>query len=1191
VSSFNAATNEVIVDINFSVDIAAGDNVLFYDGDHGSGIAFSGHYITVRGNIIHDIGNSGVLYSYDFTPSGGARVNRAHDILIEKNLIYDPPSYDMAVIDFGGSTTYDVGGNISILYNTIIGQVGKDNAGGPQTSEVPNAKWNYGSAINMELNPVADLSTINITGNLFIGVSEVNGTNIYNNLIYFSNGVFETDAVGPNRNNVIYGGYNNGSYVWDQGYLFEFNSSWFADGSNFNKTFDVGNHGYTFYNEFGIRNESDACSSGIVTHGNFVGQACTNAANITADSVYPQFSSYWDNNASLIDSGTGLFNVTLANTNGTVILTFNNQNYTASNVSGSATRFNVSIASLTSGTYTYNWSSYGNGTSHNYNVSNVKTYTVNSSDTSYPIFSTYWDNNGTLTGSGTGLFNVTLANTNGTVLLEINGVNVTAKNNSGSATRFNVSYSFSSSGTYVYKWYSWGNGTLFNYNVSNLKNYTVNATPDTTFPSIVITYPSNNSNTTNTQINVNYTRSDNIAIGSCWYSNTSGAVNYTLLNCANMTGVTWLQGINNITIWVNDTAGNQNNSKITFTVDTIAPSINIVTPTNNSNSTNVNLDVNYTASDNIALSLCWYSNDTYSVNTTIACGTNITTITWTQGKHNVTVWTNDTLNNKNSSRVSFTVDSVAPYFTTFANQTLTSSQSLSYDINAVDAVIGLGTFKINSTSIFSIVSSTGILTNTSALSAGNYYINVSVNDTLGNTNSSIIWINVSSDVTAPIVSLVSPTSWTSSSTVTFTYNVTDASSISNCSLIITNGTIDQTTTSITRNISQTFTKSLSNANYNWSVNCTDISNNIGNSSTLSLTVSYTETVPTSTGGGGGSGGSSTVISPTTNTTSNATIIPIEGEFILGSITKIIPFITLSQAGSLTNNNITFAINEMNIQVNEETNNVELTIIRYGAKPLNVTKPTNSKIYQYLEINSKNLNSLENITINFRADKDWASLNEIEKENVALFHFNEDASKWEEVPTVYSSENENYYYYNATISSLSYFYIGESSTTIKVVTTFLNLLNTIFIFVKTNILWIIIGIILMIIMFLLIKLIPYAVKKAKEKKKESKIKERIDLIKQQSISPIAKPIIEHKEILQEKPIVKPKQIIQPKIPVKSEPKLIERKEIIKPREEIPKRIISSTERINIEKDRLRNEIANLRKEITSHEKLADKKSKK
>jgi sporulation protein YlmC with PRC-barrel domain len=131
---------------------------------------------------------------------------------------------------------------------------------------------------------------------------------------------------------------------------------------------------------------------------------------------------------------------------------------------------------LADGNYTYEAisinSSGGLQTTGIRNVIINSSFLGSPSDTTYPQFSNYWDNNATLTNSGTGNFNVTLFNTNGTVLLEINGTNVTATNLSSNV--YNVSYNFTTNGVYQYKWHSWGNGTSELYNVSETKNYVVN---------------------------------------------------------------------------------------------------------------------------------------------------------------------------------------------------------------------------------------------------------------------------------------------------------------------------------------------------------------------------------------------------------------------------------------------------------------------------------------------------------------------------------------------------------------------------------------------------------------------------------------------------------------------------------------------------------------------------------------------
>lgn len=123
------------------------------------------------------------------------------------------------------------------------------------------------------------------------------------------------------------------------------------------------------------------------------------------------------------------------------------------------------------------------------------------------------------------------------------------------------------------------------------------------------------------------------------------------------------------------------------------------------------------------------------------------------------------------------------------------------------------------------------------------------NNSLSNSNSNY---TLAYDTTKPQINLISPSSsstWTSSSTVSFSYNVSDAS-INNCSLII-DDSIDQTDSLVTVNTPMTFTKSLSNSDYNWSINCTDSAGNLNNSESRILTVGYTAMVVQNNGGGGG----------------------------------------------------------------------------------------------------------------------------------------------------------------------------------------------------------------------------------------------------------------------------------------------------------------------------------------------------
>ncbi len=481
--------------------------------------------------------------------------------------------------------------------------------------------------------------------------------------------------------------------------------------------------------------------------------------------------------------------------------------------------------------------------------------------------------------NGTGLYNITAiypSNTNYSGSSETWYVNVTAIADStnpivniiypvpkfnSSNTGLNINYTASDNVAISACWYSndsmslniplancanittvtWAEGphniTIWaNDTTNNLGSASVNFTIDTINPEINITSLVNGTNSSNVNLDINYTVSD-LHLTGCWYSNDSYSVNTTLSNCANLTSIVWSQGYHNVTIWANDSAGNENSSSVSFSIDTTKPAISITYPTtNNTNSSNTGLNINYTVSD-VHLSTCWYSNDSMSLNITLAnCGTNITTVVWSQGRHNVTIWVNDTVNNFNQTGVNFTIDSLPPYFTNLANQTLIEGQSLNYDINANDTGVGLGSFAINWTTKFTIVSSTGILTNSSALALGLYDINVSVNDTLGNLNSSVITLNVSvaADLVNPLINILSPVN-TTYATTTISFNLSSNENLSSCLFSINNWATNYTMDLNASLTGTNYTNStMGQGSYIARFWCNDTSNNINNSEYVSF---------------------------------------------------------------------------------------------------------------------------------------------------------------------------------------------------------------------------------------------------------------------------------------------------------------------------------------------------------------------
>ncbi len=441
--------------------------------------------------------------------------------------------------------------------------------------------------------------------------------------------------------------------------------------------------------------------------------------------------------------------------------------------------------------------------------------------------------------------------------LHLNFTNSTGKNNTDYL--FTVNLEGNSDGTYSWMIQAMDNAT--NYVNTTTRTFTL----DTTKPAIQIVYPLNNTNSTNNNLNVNYSFSDaGVGIGNCWYSNDSYTVNTTLSGCVNITDVTWNEGSHNVRIYANDSAGNYNFSSVKFMIDTIKPNINITFPSNNTNWSVNTIDINYTVSDT-NLQACWYSNDTYSANTTLTnCQTNITTIIWTEGQHNITIWTNDTFGNVNKSVVFFRIDTVPPYFTNLADKKIQSGNPLEYDINANDDGIGVQSFVINWTVNFSIVASTGVLTNTSYLLVGIYYINVSVNDTLGNLNSSILQINVTEgDVTPPNISSVSSSVTAYTATITWTTEEMANSTVYYGTTTATSSKSGNSNWTTGHSIS--LSSLSSSALYYFNVSSCDNSSNCNNSIQYNFTTSTAPTIPSGGGTGGGGGGATPATSFWTST--------------------------------------------------------------------------------------------------------------------------------------------------------------------------------------------------------------------------------------------------------------------------------------------------------------------------------------
>ncbi|MBI3334731.1 right-handed parallel beta-helix repeat-containing protein, partial [Candidatus Pacearchaeota archaeon] len=212
-----------------------------------------------------------------------------------------------------------------------------------------------------------------------------------------------------------------------------------------------------------------------------------------------------------------------------------------------------------------------------------------------------------------------------------------------------------------------------------------------------------------------------------------------------------------------DTSGNVNHtSSRNVTVDLNAPHVLIVFPANQTY-TSVISALNYSAID-FNLQACWYTLDNGVTNTTLSCGTNVTSLNSGDGSATWRVYANDTNGKVNSSTITFFVDSVIPPSISFVTPTettgtlFTTRNNTLINVSATDTNLANITIRLyNTTSLVneSFTTASVFYLNITNLSDGIYFFNATAVDTAGNTNSTETR-NVTIDVHAPVLTVNFP---------------------------------------------------------------------------------------------------------------------------------------------------------------------------------------------------------------------------------------------------------------------------------------------------------------------------------------------------------------------------------------------------------------------------------------------------
>ncbi len=236
----------------------------------------------------------------------------------------------------------------------------------------------------------------------------------------------------------------------------------------------------------------------------------------------------------------------------------------------------------------------------------------------------------------------------------------------------------------------------------------------------------------------------------------------------------------------------------------------------------------------------------------------------------------DSGSNLNFSRINvydaiISLDSAAPNVSlTNPSQNMANNSAISLNIsfrcNATDNfALKNGTFYIwNMTGTYNQSNKTfsgtsgEIEVNLTDIPQGSYKWNCRFYDINGNSAFASSNLSIDYELSAPDITLISPAdggSGTEGSAVSFEYNVSSNVYMKNCSLILNENISDYNSSAISTSSTNTISKSLSIGTYSWSINCTDMAGNKGNSSSRNITISA---APPSSGGGGGSKKSTTV---------------------------------------------------------------------------------------------------------------------------------------------------------------------------------------------------------------------------------------------------------------------------------------------------------------------------------------------
>jgi len=324
-------------------------------------------------------------------------------------------------------------------------------------------------------------------------------------------------------------------------------------------------------------------------------------------------------------------------------------------------------------------------------------------------------------------------------------------------------------------------------------------TADTTAPVVSITSPTSGATVKGTFL-VQGTATDNVGVKTIQFYVDSSLVSSAV---ASPFGFSWnsagvANGTHTLTVKAYDAANNVGSASVTVNVnnDKTAPTVSIASPTTSATVSGT-INVTGTAADNVGVTKVQLFVDgvagVYGTASPFSFSWN--TSTATNAVHTITVKAYDAAGNVGSAAVSLTVknsstaDTTAPVISILSPlKGATVSGTLSVQGTATDNV-GVKTiqFYADSTLVSSIATSPFAFTwNSTAVANGLHTLTLKAYDAANNVGSASVTVNVyNSDKTAPVVSIVSPTTGaTVSGTIAVTGSAADNVGVTKVQLFV-----------------------------------------------------------------------------------------------------------------------------------------------------------------------------------------------------------------------------------------------------------------------------------------------------------------------------------------------------------------------------------------------------------------------